>query len=236
MNTLDTLDTPLGELARSIPGATQVFHEYRLDFCCGGKHALREAALKRGIDPHDIVERLATLRAMVRPDEQDWRQASTGDLIDHLLQRYHAVHRQQLPELIRLAARVEQVHGDRPECPRGLAALLVQMAEELESHMVREEEILFPLLRQGGTPAAQGPIAVMRDEHDGHGESLQHLEALTNDITLPRGACNTWRALYLGLATLRDDLMQHIHLENNILFDGLTQNHSHTNQLEALHG
>ena len=239
MNTPDTLATPLGELARSIPGATQVFHEYRLDFCCGGKHSLREAALKRGIDAQAIADRLATLRAMARPDEQDWRLASTDALIDHLLQRYHAVHRQQLPELIRLAARVEQVHGDRPECPRGLAALLVQMAEDLESHMVREEEILFPLLRQAGTRAALGPIAVMRDEHDAHGESLQHLEALTNDITLPRGACNTWRALYLGLATLRDDLMQHIHLENNILFDGLTHTQPQANQanpLEAAHG
>ena len=236
MSTLDILATPLGELARSIPGATQVFHEYRLDFCCGGKHALREAAAKRGIDPQDIADRLAALQAMARPDEQDWRQASTDELVAHLLQRYHAVHREQLPELIRLAARVEQVHGDRPECPRGLAALLVQMAEDLESHMVREEEILFPLLREAGAAHAQGPIAVMRAEHDGHGETLQHLEALTNAITLPRGACNTWRALYLGLATLRDDLMQHIHLENNVLFDGLTQAHPHTHQLEATHG
>jgi len=235
MNTPDTLSTPLGELARSIPGATQVFHEYRLDFCCGGKHSLRDAAAKRGINPHVIAERLATLQAMAQPDEQDWRSASTDELIEHILQRYHAVHREQLPELIRLAARVEQVHGDRPECPRGLAALLVQMAEELESHMVREEEILFPILREAGTAPALGPIAVMRAEHDGHGESLQHLEALTNDITLPRGACNTWRALYLGLATLRDDLMQHIHLENNILFDGLTQQ-DFPQQLEALHG
>jgi len=62
---------------------------------------------------------------------------------------------------------------------------------------------------------------VMRNEHDQHGEALQRLEALTNDITLPRGACNTWRALYVGLAALREDLMEHIHLENNILFEGL---------------
>jgi regulator of cell morphogenesis and NO signaling len=85
--------------------------------------------------------------------------------------------------------------------------------------MQKEERVLFPMLRAGSGVAAQGPITVMRMEHDDHGLALQRLAELTDDIALPRGACNTWRALYLGLRAFREDLMEHIHLENNVLFE-----------------
>ena len=149
----------------------------------------------------------------------DWNTQPQDQLIDHLLARYHARHREQLPELIRLASRVEQVHGERDNCPNGLADHLRDMQQELESHMLKEEQILFPVLLDGLGARAAAPISVMRMEHDHHGEELAKLEALTHGITLPRGACNTWRALYLGLQTLREDLMAHIHLENNVLFE-----------------
>jgi regulator of cell morphogenesis and NO signaling len=227
------LDQPLGALACSIPGATQVFHAHKLDFCCGGKHSLRVAAARRGLDAGRIADQLTQLQAASPGDGRDWRDAPARDLIDHVLVRFHQRHREQLPELIRLARRVEQVHGDRPDCPRGLADHLTVMQQELESHMQKEEQVLFPALSQGYFPGIQGPVSVMRHEHDQHGEALRHLEALTADITLPPGACNTWRALYLGLATLREDLMEHIHLENNILFEGATAQPS---DLEHSHG
>ena len=221
--TLSSIDQSLGALARSIPGATQVFHAYQLDFCCGGKQSLREAAAKQGVDAEAVAERLAELQASGAASERDWCQAAPGELIAHILQRYHALHREQLPELIRLARRVEQVHGDREDCPLGLADHLTAMQQELESHMQKEEQILFPMLARGMAPMAQGPIAVMRMEHDQHGQELARLEALTDGIRLPRAACNTWRALYLGLDAFKQDLMAHIHLENNILFEGLAQ-------------
>ncbi|MDQ8021448.1 MAG: iron-sulfur cluster repair protein YtfE [Moraxellaceae bacterium] len=215
---LATLDQSLGALARSIPGATRVFNEHALDFCCGGKHSLRAAAAERGLDANAIAEQLAALQP--EPDVQDWQQASDEELISHIMARFHAVHREQLPELIRLARRVETVHGeDRPECPLGLADHLEHMLQEMESHMQKEEQVLFPMLLRGMRPMAGGPIAVMRHEHDEHGVALQRLALLTNDITLPRGACNTWRALYVGLRAFREDLMEHIHLENNLLFE-----------------
>lgn len=215
------LDQSLGALARSIPGATQLFHEHKLDFCCGGKHSLREAAAGRGIDAKSIADRLKVMQADTMSEELDWRTRSAPELIAHIQRRFHDRHREQLPELVRLARRVEEVHGDRPDCPRGLADHLTMMQQELESHMQKEEQVLFPILSRGYTPALQGPVDVMRHEHNQHGEALQALEALTHDITLPRGACNTWRALYLGLGALRADLVEHIHLENNILFEGL---------------
>lgn len=213
------LDQPLGQLARQLSGATRIFHEYQLDFCCGGKHSLREAANAAGVDGALIAARLQGLPGMAESEERDWSAASATELVDHILTRFHEVHRQQLPELIRLARKVEQVHAAHESCPAGLADHLAAMQQELESHMQKEEQVLFPMLARGHGALATSPITVLRMEHDQHGVALQRLDALTHGITLPRGACNTWRALYLGLRTLHDDLMQHIHLENNILFD-----------------
>ncbi|RBN03305.1 hemerythrin domain-containing protein, partial [Klebsiella pneumoniae] len=93
------------------------------------------------------------------------------------------------------------------------------MRQELESHMQKEEQVLFPMLARGHGAMAVMPITMMRMEHDDHGVALERLMALTHDLTLPRAACNTWRALYLGIGTFKQDLMAHIHLENNILFE-----------------
>ena len=139
-------------------------------------------------------------------------------LIGHILTRYHAVHRDQLPELIRMADRVEAVHRDHPQVPAGLADLLKTMEQELLVHMEKEETILFPMLLDGGNPFVSDPIEMMRAEHVDHGALLDQLAALTHDTTAPEGACTTWRALYSGVNQLTDDLMNHIHLENNLLF------------------
>ncbi len=215
---MNLAEQSLGQLARSIPGATQVFHEYQLDFCCGGKKSLAEAAAQRSLDAAQIEARLAEL-ARNPSQETDWGQASAAELVDHILARYHEVHRQQLPELIRLALKVEQVHADSPDCPTGLAEHLRGMQQELQRHRQTEEQVLFPMLARGHGAMAGMPIMVMRAEHDDHGVALERLLALTNGITLPRAACNTWRALYLGLRAFKEDLMAHIHLENNILFE-----------------
>lgn len=143
---------------------------------------------------------------------------SPAELIAYILSRYHDRHRQQLPELIRLARHVEQVHGGHDHCPNGLADHLQDMQQELEGHMLKEEQVLFPLLQRGMGRQAGAPIQVMRLEHDQHGQALERLSLLTNEITAPEGACNTWRTLYRGLEEFREDLLQHIHLENDVLF------------------
>jgi regulator of cell morphogenesis and NO signaling len=217
---MELIDQSLGQLARRITGATRLFDAHRLDFCCGGNHSLRSAAAKAGIDPAPIVDELRALEGRTAPSgERDWADATSPELVDHILTRYHAVHREMLPELIRLARKVEQVHGDRADCPRGLADLLASTAQELESHMRKEEDVLFPLMVQGHGAMAGAPITVLRAEHDEHGAALRALAELTNDITPPRAACTTWRALYSGLRSLRQDLIEHIHTENNILFE-----------------
>ncbi|MGV8842589.1 MAG: iron-sulfur cluster repair protein YtfE [Pseudomonas sp.] len=219
------IDQTLGSIVSSLAGATRVLRHYQLDFCCAGNQSLAQATAQRELDAEQVVLALEALDANADGNaETDWRGASSNTLIEHICRRFHDRHRQQLPELIRLATRVEQVHGSRSECPNGLAEHLWNMQQELESHMLKEEQILFPML-QRGIPAEQvhGPLSVLRYEHEQHLAALQALATLTQDITAPAQACNTWRALYRGLEELRDDLMQHIHLENNILFAGDTR-------------
>lgn len=213
---MELLDRSLGQLARKIPGATAVFHQYGLDFCCGGNKSLRKAAEEKNLDPNGIEQTLVSLIDQQEPPATD--AMPLPELIDYILENFHAVHRQELPELIRLADKVERVHADNPDCPKGLTAHLMHMAQELEAHMQKEEMILFPMIKQGAGSMVMGPIGVMRHEHDDHGAALAELERITSGIQHPKGACNTWRALYLGLQKLRHDLMEHIHLENNLLF------------------
>ncbi|HNE60763.1 MAG TPA: iron-sulfur cluster repair protein YtfE [Ottowia sp.] len=207
-------DQAIGQIAVELPGATAVFRRLKLDFCCGGQLSLRQASADKGLDLQAVMNVLSTLqRPSQLPDT-----GTPGELIDHILTRFHDVHRQQLPELIRMAHRVEAVHRGNPDVPAGLGDALEAMQQELLTHMHKEEAILFPMLRQGGNSFVSQPIGVMRHEHNDHGAALEHLASLTHDMTPPMGACNTWRALYTGLAQLRDDLIQHIHLENNVLF------------------
>jgi regulator of cell morphogenesis and NO signaling len=204
----------IGEIAATLPGATAVFRRFKLDFCCGGNASLTEAAGKRGVDVAAVEEALAALE----PGSSAPAPEATGALIDHILTRYHETHRRELPELVRLARKVEAVHAGHPEAPEGLADTLDAIRVELEEHMQDEETELFPSMRQRRDTASAPQIPRMRDDHDRHGELLRLLEIITNGFAPPDGACRSWTALYLGTAKLVDDVMEHIHLENNVLF------------------
>ncbi|MCH8501136.1 MAG: hemerythrin domain-containing protein [Aliidiomarina sp.] len=157
-----------------------------------------------------------TTQSLMSRSLHQWQKADNNELIEFILERYHALHREQLPQAIQLARRVEQAHAGDPNCPEGLAEHLSDMFQELESHMMKEEQILFPMLSTASYP--QGPIMVMESEHDEHELALQHIEKITNNLTLPAGACGTWTALYDLLAELVQDLREHIELESRVLF------------------
>ena len=178
MNTA-TLDATLahkaiGQIAVDLPGATAVFRRLKLDFCCGGQVSLQHACAQKGLDTDAVLAQLAPLQRQEQaaPDARD-----PAALIDHILTRYHAVHREQLPELVRMARRVEAVHRDHPDVPTGLAALLEQVEQELLDHMAKEEQILFPILKAGGSAMVVYPITMMRMEHTSHGQMLERLGA-----------------------------------------------------------
>src|ERR1035437_883398 len=222
-------DQTLGKIAVQLPGATAVFRRLKLDFCCGGQISLRQAVHDKDLNLTAVLEELTGLEH----GSESPQNTAPATLIDHILERYHAVHRAQLPELVRMARRVEEVHRDNPEVPSGLAQLLVSIESELLGHMQKEEAILFPMLKAGGNPFVVHPISMMRDEHTSHGEQLDKLAAMTHDATPPSGACNTWQALYAGVAQLSDDLINHIHLENNVLFPQFEQANTATHDREC---
>ena len=145
------------------------------------------------------------------------------ELIDYIVSRFHTGHRAQLPELIRLSRKVEHVHAAHARCPEGLADELEGHLQELESHMLKEEQVLFPMLVRGMHGPARGPISVMLFEHEQHFNSMERIHHLTHDLILPEDACSTWRGLYEGLSIYARELTQHIHLENDVLFAKATQ-------------
>ena len=205
---------PIGDIATSLPGATGVFRKYRLDFCCGGDQRLKDAAAERGADLAAIEKELAGLDLDAESDVP----TESSALIDYILYRYHETHRRQLPELLKLALKVEQVHAANPKVPRGLADLLQKLIGEFEVHMKKEELILFPMMKSSSGRGPGGPIAQMRLDHDDHGALMRQMEEMTDQFTPPEGACRSWQALYAGAAKFMDDFMEHISLENNILF------------------
>ncbi len=208
------VDRPLGTLARELPGATAVFLRHRLDFCCGGNATLRDAATARGIDAEAVCAELAALQS-----PPGWPlPEQPAELVQAIITRFHDVHRRELPELVRLADKVERVHREHPEVPAGLAEHLRGMQQELLEHMQKEEQILFPMMARSPRMPLRPPIQRMREEHLDHSQALQELQALTHDLQEPADACNTWASLYAGLRKLREDLMEHIHTENNLLF------------------
>lgn len=141
-----------------------------------------------------------------------------AELTSYIETHYHARHREDLPVLLELAAKVESVHATHDRVPLGLSDLLRRMIGAMEVHMKKEELILFPAIRNGGAPGIENPIAVMRADHDNHEVEICEIRRLTRDLSLPESASRTWVTLYDGLAKFLADLEEHIRLENEVLF------------------
>jgi regulator of cell morphogenesis and NO signaling len=210
-------NTSLANLAVDHPAASRVFHRHGLDFCCHGGRPLAEACRDRGLEAAAILGEIeaesAASGASVR-----WDERPIPELVDHIEGFYHRRLRAELPELVALATKVEARHAEKASCPRGLVTHLESVHEAVLDHLAKEEQILFPMIRSGRARFAAGPIQVMEAEHLDHAEGLAKTRALTADLTAPEEACPTWRALYLRLRELEAELMEHIHLENNVLF------------------
>ena len=230
MNTLSR-EMTVGELAATQPASVRVFEAHQIDFCCGGKTPLDEACRTRGIDTDALLREIGAAAAGV-PEEKDWTSAQAPDLIDHIVGAHHAYLKTELPRLESMLAKIRSKHAARHGAVLDpLAETFGSLKEELESHLMKEERILFPMIRllaeerqSGSEPAefhcgsVKNPLRVMFLEHDSAGAALERMRSLTKDYTPPEDACATFRAFYWGLAELERDLHRHIHLENNILF------------------
>jgi regulator of cell morphogenesis and NO signaling len=210
-------EVTLADLAVAKPGAARIFLDYRLDFCCRGRRPLAEACAEKGLDANQVLQAIERQRDAAE-DLTPWNQRPLDDLIDHVVGRYHGWLRTELPGLLQMARKVEAVHAEKTTVPTGLATHLDQLHAETLAHLQKEETILFPMIRRGQGRSCGGPIQVMEAEHRDVGAALERVRSLTANLSAPPEACTTWRALYLGLGQLEKEFMEHIHLENNILF------------------
>ncbi|MEN8144159.1 MAG: iron-sulfur cluster repair di-iron protein [Gemmatimonadota bacterium] len=207
------------DIAIAHPLATRVFERHSIDFCCRGGRTLSAACDAKGLDAESIVEEVETAIAGTGDTATRWENEAPNNLIDHILTTYHEALRSELPRLQKMADKVLAVHGDKmPEVLGELQQVFTALRMELQDHMMKEEQILFPMIRAGRGADAGGPISVMEHEHASAGAALERLRELTNDFQPPEGACATWTGLWAGLADLEKQLHLHIHLENNILF------------------
>ena len=223
-----TSATTIGEIVAARPLLARVFERVGIDYCCGGKRSLAEACAAKGLDAATVavmLEAAAQLGGGGAPTV-DAAQLSLTALADHIEQTHHRYLKDELPQLVEKAERVAVKHAWRDPRLTAVAGTVRALAVEMFSHMAKEEQILFPLVRQleqRGTAASHcgsiaNPIRQMESEHDSAGGALAQLRELTDGFTPDADACNTHRALLAGLAYLETDLHQHVHKENNVMF------------------
>lgn len=213
---MSTSQNTLADIVVKHPEAAKVFARHGLDFCCHGQRPLDEACRERGLS-HDVVLREVEA-ASSATDEVRWDERPLPELVDHILERYHAPLLDDIDALIAMARKVEEVHAGKSSLPTGLGALMEGVRSAVEAHLAKEEQILFPMIKSGQGAMAAMPVKVMMQEHEDHGANLELIREKTRNLEPPEGACATWRALYDGLKRLEMDLFEHIHLENNVLF------------------
>jgi regulator of cell morphogenesis and NO signaling len=227
-----THETTVAEIASAHPRAIPVFQKHGIDFCCGGRRPLAEVCSEKGVGFESIVGEIEKALAGPAGADADWANEPLGALVDHIVGRYHAGLREELPRLLALAEKVATVHGaNHPDTLPSLRDTFAALKDELDSHLEKEEHVLFPYVRELETAArglrpsfsiplglASGAIGVMEREHEVAGLALKTIHRLTNAFRPPDDACGSFRALYAGLEIFEADLHDHIHLENNILF------------------
>lgn len=228
MDVIDS-DLTLASLVTRRPELAAHLDALGLDFCCGGRRRLVDAVAEIGLDLAETVATLQTVPvAAAGADENpNWSTLGMVDLVDHLESTHHAYLRDALPRLDAVADKVAGVHGERhPELAEVLATLRALRAD-LEPHLIKEEQVLFPMIRELAEATEspsfhcgtlRNPIAVMSNEHDRAGELLARLRSLTDAFTVPADGCASYRMLYTGLAELEADTHLHVHKENNLLF------------------
>ncbi len=219
------------EIALEQPTAIRVFEQFGIDYCCGGRKPLAEACAAGNVEIDTVIAALETAAKKPAPDIENWVDKSLESLSTHIVATHHAYVKRELPRLAQLAQKVVNRHGStKTELPV-IAATLAQLDEELTQHLAKEETVLFPYVisleqfASRGTDKPQGcfgtvanPIAMMTREHDAAGILMADIRRLSRNFTTPEDACPTFHAFYDGLREFEQDLHQHIHLENNILF------------------
>ena len=231
MNISDT--TTVRDLAAGVPGATRVFENFGIDYCCGGHRTLADACRLANLPVEDLTRSLEEAGRESEPGgaERDWRQESLTELTEYIIDTHHSFTKQELDRLEKLFDKVCSRHGENHPELFEAQKTFYQLKQDLIPHMLKEEQVLFPYITRMEEAAGEGravpppffgtvrnPVRMMMLEHDAAGGLLPALRVTTGDYTPPPDACASYQALYRALADFEADLHQHIHLENNLLF------------------
>ncbi|MCK6692755.1 MAG: iron-sulfur cluster repair di-iron protein [Thermoanaerobaculia bacterium] len=221
----------IGELVAADYRKAEVFRKFGLDFCCGGKKSVEQACREKGLDVHALKKELADLDNQGGEKGQDFDQWALDTLADYIVDTHHRYVNESTPILYELTQKVARVHGDRHPELIDIADHFDAVAQELRMHMHKEERILFPYIKamaeaeREGRPLprapfgpVQNPIRMMEAEHESAGGDMAAIQTLSGNYTPPADACTSYRVLFAKLQEFEQDLHQHIHLENNILF------------------
>jgi regulator of cell morphogenesis and NO signaling len=227
-----TITKTVRDYAIETPQTIPVFEKLGIDFCCGGNRPLDEACAAANLNLDSVLQSLEkALAEPVRPSDRELRAGSLAELMSHIVKTHHVYVRTQIPEICKLAEKVYRKHGaNHPELET-IRNVFQGLGEELMTHLMKEENILFPYIERMEEAVIQGdpilappfgtvanPVRMMEHEHDDAGGALKSLRETSNGYTPPADACVSFQALYTALANFERDLHQHIHLENNVLF------------------
>lgn len=218
----------VGEVVARRPELVHLMEAAHIDYCCGGKKTLAEVCREKGLEPEAF---LTTLEQAASANNEeavvDAAAMSLTELADHIEATHHAYLREEFPRLNMLTERVVSVHGTDDPRLREVRETFLALAGEMASHMMKEEQILFPMIRRldasDGLPAFHcgsiaNPIRQMEVEHHDAGAALERMRMLTDEYTPPTWACNTYRAMLDSLAQLERDMHIHVHKEDSVLY------------------
>lgn len=222
-------ETTVREWVVQYPQTQRVFEKYGVDYCCGAGRALQAAAERAGADLGPLLSELEASMAELQPEvegQTNWSKASLSELIDHIVAKHHAFMKSEMPRLEPILRKIAEVHGPSHGTVLGpLLQKFLLLKADIDSHLRKEEEVLFPYIKQVETGLERSSsidleqaLAETVEEHEAVGAVLAGMRSLTCDYELPGDACPTYGAAYYGLMQIEGDLHQHIHLENNILF------------------
>ena len=221
----------IGDVVAKLPKAAEIFKEYKIDFCCGGNRPLDEVIQQQSLEQKEIIEMLnLAYEEMINSfnEKTSFTEMGYSQLIDYILNTHHEYLNKEMPKLRSLVTKILRVHGLlHPELAR-VHRLFHDLEVELEQHMIKEEEILFPLVKAYDINSSKKLLEEiyrvnneLEAEHEGAGGILKELRDITEGFSAPAGSCTSYQLTYKGLEALEWDLFQHIHLENNILFPRL---------------
>ena len=222
-----TSDNIVGEIVAKDYRAASVFKSHKIDFCCNGNRSLADVCETGKVDTTQLIEELETATTKAEQQTTDYKSWDNDLLADYIEKKHHRYVEKKIPELRAFLGKVASVHGERHPELIEIEQLFDASANELQSHMKKEEMIVFPYVRsmaantnlkQPHFGTVQNPIQMMMHEHDTEGERFRKISELSNNYTPPFDACTTYKVAFAMLKEFEEDLHLHIHLENNILF------------------